>query len=111
RLSIAKHGVNFTQSLDAAGSIDLVDCQGCAESTLLAGVRQRASDWMQHTEFHRSALCAQHGRHCDAAGCHSSDAECRRSEEPTAIERILLVRHDDFPWFSAGVCPSVVQGP
>ena len=51
-LCVAKYGVNLAQSLDAAGSIDLLDCYGCAESTLLAGVRQRAGDRMQHTELH-----------------------------------------------------------
>ena len=74
RLCVAEHCVDLAQTLDAAGSIDLLDRQGCAEPALLTGVGQRASDRMQHAQFHGCPLRPQHGRHRDAADCRNRDA-------------------------------------
>ena len=69
RLRVAEHGVDLAQPLDAAGGVDLLDRERCAEPALLAGVGQRAGDRLQHAELHGGPLRAQHGRHGDAAGC------------------------------------------
>ena len=86
RLRVAEHGIDLAEPLDAAGGIDLLDSQGCAEPALLTRVGQRACDRVQHAKFHRAPLRAQNGRHGDGAGCRRRGAERGRGEKLAAIK-------------------------
>jgi len=66
------------QRLDAARRVDLLDCDCRTESTLLAGIGQRAGDRMQHAKLHWSALRAQQRRRVDEPRHRGGSAYRRR---------------------------------
>ena len=86
-----------------------------ADAALLAGVRQRAGDRMQHADLDGRALRAQHGRRVQSQRAAAPSAvDCRNRRRLTAED---LTRHRFLPWVldaSTNIgpaCSSILSSP
>jgi hypothetical protein len=89
--------VDFSDLLDAAGSVDLVDRDRGAEPALLAGIGQRARYRLQEADLYGSALRAQN------RGCRQHATGGRGSRERRCLQKFAAGNAVVVAWH--GWCP------